>query len=103
MPLDFFQRSRLLSKNPKRDPLGSLNVFLQTEGFKKIEGVPFERIQKFSLESFPLVSPTFWMHKKTLWFKAGLEPTLSCFSDLRKLVSQEVEQMNKKSGPIALN
>ena len=40
-----------MPKNPKRDPLGSLNVFFQTDNFKKIKGLLFDRIQKFSEES----------------------------------------------------
>ena len=79
--------------------------FLQTESFNKIQEVPFERIQKFSEKSHSaqktnggtLRSPLyFWKHKKILWFSARLEPTLSCFSDPRKLAGQKVEQMNIK-------
>ena len=44
----FGKKSRILPKNPKRDPLGLLNVFSQTENFKKFKGVPFDKIQKFS-------------------------------------------------------
>ena len=36
-------------------------------------------------------------------FSARLKPTLSCFSDPRKIVGVEVEQIKKKSGPIAFN
>ena len=43
----FGKKSRILPKNPKRDPLGSIKVFLQTEKFKKIKGVPFDEIQIF--------------------------------------------------------
>ena len=44
----FSKKSRILPKNPKRDPLSSINVFLQTENFKKFKGVPFDKIQIFS-------------------------------------------------------
>ena len=37
-----------MPKNLKRDPLGSLNVFLQTDNFIKIQRVPFDGIQNFS-------------------------------------------------------
>ena len=37
-----------MPKNPKRDTLGSLNVFLQTDNFRKPKGGPFDRIRKFS-------------------------------------------------------
>ena len=37
-----------MPKNPKRDPLGSLNVFYKPTTSKKFKGVPFNRIQKFS-------------------------------------------------------
>ena len=80
--------------------------------FQKIMGVTFDIIQKFSEKSRivpkktkggPLAPLYFWKHKKYLWFCARLEPTLIFFSDPRKLVGREVEQMNKNSGPIALN
>ena len=38
-------------KNPRRDPLGSLNVFYKWTTSKKFKGVPFDRIQKFSEKS----------------------------------------------------
>ena len=44
----FGKKSRILPKNPERDPLGLLKVFLQTENFKKFKGVTFDRIQKLS-------------------------------------------------------
>ena len=44
----FGQKNRILPKNPKRDHLGLLNVFLQTENFRKFKRVPFDRIEKFS-------------------------------------------------------
>ena len=77
-----------MPRNQRRDPLGSLNVFLQTDNFKKIQGVPFNRIQKFSKKSRivpknpkgdPLVYPLLIETLKNLWFSAKLEPTLSCF------------------------
>ena len=41
------KKSRILPKNTKRDPLGLLNVFYKRK-LQKIQGVPFDRIQKFS-------------------------------------------------------
>ena len=35
----FFLESRTMPKNSKRGHSGSLNVFLQTENFKKMQGV----------------------------------------------------------------
>ena len=64
-----------IAEKPKKRPFRlNKRFFLQTENFKNFKGVLFDKI-----------------------------PTLSCFSDTRKLVGQEVEQMNKKNGPIALN
>ena len=42
--IDFFQNSvryknRRMPKNPKRDPLGSLNVFFTNQQLQKIQGV----------------------------------------------------------------
>ena len=44
----FGKKSRILPKNPKRDPLDLLNVFYKLTTSKKFKGVPFDRIQKFS-------------------------------------------------------
>ena len=71
----FGKKSRILPKNPKRDPLGLFDFFLQTENFKKFKRVPFDRIQKFSekcrivprknRKGGTLWSPLyFWKHKK---------------------------------------
>ena len=43
----FGKKSRILPKNPKRDPLGSINVFTSRK-LQNIQGVPFDRIRKFS-------------------------------------------------------
>ena len=40
-----------MPKNPKRDPSGSLNVFYKPTTSKKMQGVPFDRIRKFSKKS----------------------------------------------------
>ena len=37
-----------MPKNPKRDALGSINVFYKPKTSKKIKGVPFDKIQNFS-------------------------------------------------------
>ena len=100
-------------EKPKKIPFRLIKRFLQTKSFKKIHGVPFVRIRKFSQKS-RIVSkkPTggtfwsplyFWKHTKMLLFSARLEPTLSFFLDPRKLAGQKVEQMNKQSVLIALN
>ena len=36
-----------MPKNPKGDPLGSINVFYKTKTSKKFKAVSFDRIQKF--------------------------------------------------------
>ena len=89
-----------MPKNPKRGHLGPLKVFLQTENFKKMQGVPFDDIRKFSKKSrrvpkkpkggpFGLTCCTFGSIK-ILWFSARIEPPLSGF---RNLV--ENEQQNR--------
>ena len=35
-------------RKPQKDPLSSINVFLQTENFKEFKGVRFDKIQNFS-------------------------------------------------------
>ena len=40
-----------MPKNPKRDPLASLNVFHKPTTSKRFKGVPFDRIQKWSEKS----------------------------------------------------
>ena len=57
-----------------------------------MQGVPFDKIRKFSKKSriVPKKTESTFGSIKKLWFSARIEPTLSGF---RKLV--EVEQMNK--------
>ena len=40
-----------MPKNPKRDPLGSINVYFRNQQLQKIQGVPFYIIQKLSEKS----------------------------------------------------
>ena len=89
-----WKKSRILPKNPKRDPLGLLNVFFTNRKLQNIRGVPFDRIQKFSekccrvpektAKGGPFGLPSTFGSMKKLWFSARLEPTLSCFSGPRK-------------------
>ena len=37
-----------MPENPKRGDLGSLNVFYKPKTSKKMQGVPFDKIRKFS-------------------------------------------------------
>ena len=37
-----------MPKNPEKCHLGSLKVFFQTENIKEMQGVPFDKIRKFS-------------------------------------------------------
>ena len=46
----FCKKSHIMPKNPKRDPLSSLNVFYKPTTSKKIKGVPFDRFQIFRKE-----------------------------------------------------
>ena len=66
--------------------------FLQTENFKKMQGVPFDDIRKFSKKvaecqknpkggTFGLTCCTFG-NMKILWFSARIEPPLSGFRNL---------------------
>ena len=71
----------------KKRPFRLIQRFLQTENFKKMQGVPFDKIRKFSKKSRivpkktqsgdPLVSPVLLEALKSLWFSARIEPTLS--------------------------
>ena len=84
-----------MPKNSKRGHSGSLNVFTNRKLQKKCNGLPFDRIRKFSKKkshsaekkrkkikrkkTFGLAS-TFGSIKK-LWFSARIEPTISGFSE----------------------
>ena len=75
------------AENPKKRSFRLLQRFLQTENFKKMQGVPFDKIPKFSKKfriapkktqrGDPLVSPVLLEALKNLWFSARIEPTLS--------------------------
>ena len=102
----FDKKSRIMPKNPKRDPLGSLNLFFtnlklqkKSRGYLLIDFRNFRKkvpyCRKTSKEG-TLVLPSSFRSFKKLCFSAKIEPTLSCFSDPKKLVGQEVEQMVKK-------
>ena len=91
-----------MPKNPKRGNLDPLNDFLQTENFKKMQGVPFDDIRKVSKRvaecrknpkggPFGLTCCTFGSIK-ILWFSARIESPLSVF---RNLV--EDEQQNRRT------
>ena len=75
------------AEKPKKRSFRLIQRFLQTENFKKMQGVPFDEIRKFSKKSrlVPkktqrgdlLVSPVLLEALKNLWFSARIEPTLS--------------------------
>ena len=71
-----------MPKNPKGDPLGSLNVFYKPTTSKTFKGVPCDRIQKISEKS--RIVP-----KKP---KEGPFGVISTFGNIKK----RVERMNKK-------
>ena len=76
-----------MPKNPKRDPLGSLNTFTNRK-LRITQGVPFDKIQKIAGKSRivpkktqrgdPLVSLLLLEALKNFWFSARL--ALFCFS-----------------------
>ena len=85
---NYLVKNRIMPKNPKRDPLGSLNVFYKRKTSNNSRGT-LDKIQKFSEKSRivpkktkgdPLVSPLLLEALQNFWFSARLEPTLSCFS-----------------------
>ena len=65
-----------MPKNPKRGPLGSLNVFYKPTTSKTFKGVPFDRLQKFSEKSRKVL-------KKNKRGPFGLSST---FGNIKKLV-----------------
>ena len=94
-----------MPKNPKRDPLSSINVFLQTENFKKFKGVRFDKLQNVSEKCRIMPKTTakgapFGLHYTFEALKicdlVRLSNPRSLASQTPKFVGQEVEQMNKK-------
>ena len=99
----FLKSIRLKShsaEKPKKRSFRPIKRFLQTENFKKMQGVPFDDIRKFSKKSqnaernpkegpFGLTCCTFGSIK-ILWFSARIELLLCGF---RNLV--EDEQQNR--------
>ena len=71
------------AEKPKKRSFRLIKRFLQTENFKKMQGVPFDKIRKKSHSAEktqredPLVSPVLLEALKKLWFSARIEPTLS--------------------------
>ena len=87
----FFPKKYLVKKShkaekPKKWSFRLIQRFLQTENFKKMQGVPFDEIRKVSEKvaecrkktqrGEPLVSPVLLEALKKLWFSARIEPTL---------------------------
>ena len=97
----FFSKKYLVKKvaycqKSKRVPLGLVNDFFTNRKLQKIQGVPFDRIQKCSekcrigpkqnAKGGPFGLPSIFGSIKNFWFSARLEPMLCCFSDPRKSV-----------------
>ena len=91
------KKSCIMPINPKRDPLGSSNVFYKPTTSKKIKGVPFDRILKISKKSHsagkkPLVYPLLlwqWLRKVSLALSisSNLLSARKCRQNILVLVS----------------
>ena len=86
-PKKIFGKKVAQCRKPKKRSFRLIQRFLQTGNFKKMQGIKFDKIRKFSKKSRivpkktqrgdPLVSLVLLEALKNLWFSARIEPTLA--------------------------
>ena len=108
--LKSFRLNSHSAEKPKKRSFRPIKRFLQTENFKKMQGLPFDDIRKFSKKSrrvpkknqkggpFGLTCCTF-ASIKILWFSARIEPALSGFRNEQQKMNNRTDEQIVKSGP----